>query len=154
MKNWNEDKSLRLSRVCVWLFFAALCAVCAGAPFAVRALAGFATSAGRTVGEVAPWLYPVVYLTAACAALVLWHLHALLRNIAENEVFVVENVGHLRAISWGCLAAGVCFLSGVWYAPSFWVLSAAAAFVGLILRVVKNVFAEAVRLKDENDYTI
>ena len=36
----------------------------------------------------------------------------------------------------------------------FLIVSAAAAFVGLILRVVKNVFAEAVRLKDENDYTI
>ena len=41
----------------------------------------------------------------------------------------------------------------LYYMP-FLIVSAAAAFVGLILRVVKNVFAEAVRLKDENDYTI
>ena len=44
-------------------------------------------------------------------------------------------------------------LSALYYMP-FLIVSAAAAFVGLILRVVKNVFAEAVRLKDENDYTI
>ena len=29
-----------------------------------------------------------------------------------------------------------------------------AAFLGLILRVVKNVFSEAVRIKTENDFTI
>ena len=33
-------------------------------------------------------------------------------------------------------------------------VSAAAAFVGLMLRLVKNVFAQAVAIKAENDYTI
>ena len=36
----------------------------------------------------------------------------------------------------------------------FLLVAAAAAFVGLILRVVKNVFEQAVTLKDENDFTI
>lgn len=65
-----------------------------------------------------------------------------------------ENVSILRLLSWCCIAAGlVCLFSALYYMP-FLIVSAAAAFVGLILRVVKNVFAEAVRLKDENDYTI
>ena len=41
----------------------------------------------------------------------------------------------------------------LYYMP-FLLLSAAAAFVGLMLRVVKNAFAEAVNIKNENDYTI
>ena len=75
-------------------------------------------------------------------------------NISEGEVFIPENVSILRLLSWCCIAAGlVCLFSALYYMP-FLIVSAAAAFVGLILRVVKNVFAEAVRLKDENDYTI
>ena len=30
----------------------------------------------------------------------------------------------------------------------------ACAFMGLILRVVKNVFEQAVRIREENDFTI
>ena len=33
-------------------------------------------------------------------------------------------------------------------------VSAAAAFMCLILRVIKNVFQEALALKEENDFTI
>ena len=33
-------------------------------------------------------------------------------------------------------------------------VSAAADFMGLILRVIKNVFQQAMALKEENDYTI
>ena len=90
----------------------------------------------------------------APAAAALYGLWRLLRNISEGEVFIPENVSILRLLSWCCIAAGlVCLFSALYYMP-FLIVSAAAAFVGLILRVVKNVFAEAVRLKDENDYTI
>ena len=37
---------------------------------------------------------------------------------------------------------------------ALWVLAPAAAFVGLMVRVVKNAFAQAVAIKEENDYTI
>jgi hypothetical protein len=39
-------------------------------------------------------------------------------------------------------------------ATAFLLLSIMAGFLGLILRVVKNVFEAAVELKAENDYTI
>ena len=94
------------------------------------------------------------YTAAVPAAAALYGLWRLLRNISEGEVFIPENVSILRLLSWCCIAAGlVCLFSALYYMP-FLIVSAAAAFVGLILRVVKNVFAEAVRLKDENDYTI
>ena len=41
-----------------------------------------------------------------------------------------------------------------WFDRYLFVFAAAAAFVGLMLRVVKNVFAQAVAIKAENDYTI
>ena len=97
---------------------------------------------------------PRQHLYGGRAAAALYGLWRLLRNISEGEVFIPENVSILRLLSWCCIAAGlVCLFSALYYMP-FLIVSAAAAFVGLILRVVKNVFAEAVRLKDENDYTI
>ena len=76
------------------------------------------------------WLYlAVTYSTAVPAALVLLCLHRLLKNISQED------------------AAG-------WFDWYLFVFAAAAAFVGLMLRVVKNVFAQAVAIKAENDYTI
>ena len=47
----------------------------------------------------------------------------------------------------------ICVVSCAYYIPFFFV-AIAAGFVGLIVRVIKNVFAEAIALKDENDFTI
>ena len=48
---------------------------------------------------------------------------------------------------------GLCLLS-MFYYPPFGVIAFAAVFVGMIVRVVKNVMAEAVALKEEADFTI
>ena len=60
----------------------------------------------------------------------------------------------LRRCSWCCMAvAAIClvFTAALFY---FLLVAAAAAFIGLILRVIKNVFQQALALKEENDYTI
>ena len=60
----------------------------------------------------------------------------------------------LRARPWCCLLAAVPFgVFGIWRSLSI-IVALAAAFFGLILRVLKNVFEKAVELKEENDYTI
>ena len=83
----------------------------------------------------------------------LW-LHKLLSNINDSRVFVAENVTLLRRISWCCfLAAGITLVSSRFYLV-FLLISVAAAFMGLILRVVKNVIQQAVILRTENELTI
>ena len=60
----------------------------------------------------------------------------------------------LRRCSWCCMVvAAIClvFTAALFY---FLLVAAAAAFMGLILRVIKNVFQQAMELKEENDYTI
>ncbi len=81
-------------------------------------------------------------------------LHRLLRNLRRERVFEQENVTLLRAISWLCIAVGVVTLVSGFYYTSFFLVAAAAAFCGLIVRVVKNVFEQAIEIKTENDYTI
>lgn len=149
--NWTKGKSLKLSRVAVVLFFLTLVAVCVLAPSLLHWR--LTTNGGRSI-EKYPYYLVSLYCTAPFAAVVLWQLHRLLGNIGREQVFVSENVRFLRVISWCCIGAGgVLFVSG-FYDFLFFALSACAAFMGLILRVVKNVIAEAVALKDENDYTI
>lgn len=93
------------------------------------------------------------YTAAVPAAAALYGLWRLLRNISEARFLPGERL-HPAPVVGAALRPGlVCLFSALYYIP-FLIVSAAAAFVGLILRVVKNVFAEAVRLKDENDYTI
>lgn len=144
--DWDKDKSLLLSRVCVAVFSVALAALLVSAPWFWRAVLHRDSLCGLYLA--------VTYLSGGPAAAVLWQLHRLLKNIGAGRAFTAENVAALRLISWCCiLAAAVYFCAGFfdWY---LFVFAVAAAFVGLVLRVVKNVFAQAVALKEENDYTI
>lgn len=149
--DWNRDKSVRLSKFCVGLFMVLLAGLCVFAPWIFRRLVALR---GPYLTGALPYFLFSTYTAAVPAAAALVDLRRLLYNISAAAVFIDANVAILRRLSWYCIAAGViCLVSTLYYMP-FLVLAAAAAFVGLILRVVKNVFAEAVRLKDENDYTI
>lgn len=95
-------------------------------------------------------LYAIL-LCGAAAVVALWVLLACVRS---GRVFTQIPVLCLRVLSWSCVMAGVFFvLLGFYYYFSF-LVGAAALFLGLILRVVKNCLAEAVTLKEENDFTI
>lgn len=88
------------------------------------------------------------------AWLLLAQLWRLLRNIQAGRVFEEENVHILRAVSWCCAGAGlVCLGSTFWYLP-FAAVAVAACFMALIVRIVKNVFQQALAMKSELDLTI
>lgn len=147
---WSRGNSIAFSKACIGLFAAAeLC--CA---FWLPAAAdGIMRRLGWEIQEKG-WFLVSAYLLMIPAAIALGYLYRLLKNIGREEVFVESNVRCLRRISWACyLAALICLASMLYYLP-FGLAAAAAGFMGLILRVVKNVFAEAVSLKLENDFTI
>jgi O-antigen/teichoic acid export membrane protein len=91
-------------------------------------------------------------LTIAYLAVAL--LYLLVRTILRGEVFGKKTVRLLAAVSWCCFAEGaLVVLLTVWFQLAA-VVALAACFVGLCLRVVKNVIEEATRIKAENDFTI
>lgn len=96
-----------------------------------------------------------VALIPATAALI--SLLRLLSLVRRESVFTSEAVALLRMISWCCFAEipvfAVCTVFFLFFAVSL-ALAFAALFMGLILRVVKNVIEEAVALKNENDFTV
>ena len=149
--NWSKDKSLLLSRICVCLFALLLLVLDVGCYWIARWF--FVELRGQ------PWQYAfllmvTVYLCSVLGWLLLWKLWGLLSAIRQGEVFSEANVSRLRVVSWCCFgAAAVSLLSCLYYLP-FLIAAVAAAFVGLIVRIVKNVFRQALDMKSELDLTI
>ena len=155
---WNRHRSLVLSKVCVVLLGAADLAVMGGCPWILQWLLGYSQSAGTRFQSASTqftvFFYITIYAGGLLALLVLYHLLRLLNNIGRGDVFVDENVVRLRYISWLCgLAAVLAAVSAFYYVP--WAaLAVAAAFMCVIVRVIKNVMAEAVEMRQEMNYTI
>lgn len=149
--NWNQDKSLKLTRICILVFTVLLAGMCVAAPWLYER---FIKLREPFLEGKLCWLLATNYGVAIPVAAALYQMHRLLANISREKVFVADNTRCLRILSWCCLAAGVIFgVSSLYYLP-FAVLCVAAIFMALVLRVIKNVFAQAEKIKEENDYTI
>lgn len=78
----------------------------------------------------------------------------LMKNIMAENVFTENTVFLIRLLSWCCAVVSfVCFVAGFIYMP-LWFVTLAAAFMMLILRVLKSVMAKATEIKNENELTI
>ena len=151
MMDWNKDKSLWLSKICIKLFTITMIVVAVFAPKIFSALIEVRIA---YLGGTLPYFLISTYTLCVPAVVALYGLWRLLDNIDKGEVFINKNVDILRMLSWRCIfAGGICFASAVYYLP-FIIIAAAAGFVGLLLRIVKNVFARAVEIKQDNDFTI
>ena len=153
---WNKDRSLALSRAAVGVFMALLAAAVLTAPWLTRLFLDLRRPPLPEMGR--SWVLALFltyeYLSVPAAGVLLWQLRGVLRRIGAGQVFVAENPRALRVISWCCLyEAALCLTGAFWYLP-FLLVSVAAGFMALIVRVVKNILEQAVALKDENDHTI
>ena len=150
MMNWTKDKSILLSQVCVAVFALLLAALDIGCYWAVGWFIGLRGMAWQTGAA----LMVTIYLCSVFAWFLLCHLWKLLDNMKKGLVFIEDNVKRLRVVSWCCVGAAViCFASCAYYLP-FLFVSIAAAFMALIVRIVKNVFQQANAMKSELDFTV
>lgn len=86
--------------------------------------------------------------------LVFRELYKLLHNIQQGIVFSVQNIASLRLVSWACFFAAVFLLIAAIRWPILLIVSGVIGFLGLFVRVIKNMLAEAIILKEENAFTI
>ena len=151
---WNKTKSLILSRILVVCFTAMLFMMTFFVPFFADWCEGVSEGMGLIGGSVYIPMIVTLYVCEAFAFWAVFELNILLRNISAGEVFVERNTRCLRCISWACMLAGCAFtVMALWrfllFLPAFF-----AVMFGLIMRVLKNVFEQAVEIKSENDFTI
>ncbi len=96
------------------------------------------------------WAYVILALAIiACVAICLLLLH-----IRRGHVFSSKTVSFIRFISWDCILIAVVLAVAQYFHPLACIVALAAAFLGLCLRVVKNIIEEAITIKDENDLTV
>lgn len=99
-------------------------------------------------------LWIVIYVGIALAFAADGAMFVLLNRVRRELVFTEYSVLCLRMLSWCCMGEAVCFLYvGLYFRFSF-AVAFAAFFIGVALRVVKNVIEEAAAIKNENDFTI
>ena len=94
------------------------------------------------------------YVMVAVAYIAVGVLFFLLRTVVRGEVLTKAATRLLTAVSWCCFAEGLLFILLAVQFQLAVAAAVAACFLGLCLRVVKNVIEEAIRIKSENDFTI
>lgn len=154
---WNSKKSAVFSiAVCFILVFALLVFIFFGPwifEFYMTAYRGFKPG-GEALAMLKTVFASCFYPSAIFAAIILYSLIKLLFNIKAEKTFIGENVTYLKVVSWCCFVIGVITLAGAFFYMPFGFVALAGGFVGMLLRVLKNVMQSAVELRQENDLTI
>ena len=148
MPKISKNASITLSLICCGIGFLGLIALASLLPVYLPAHGGFY---GETLSA---WFVALIYLCLIPVAVADGFLVKLLLLVRKRQVFTDKAVSCLRTISWCCFIEAGLLLVGVTYFFMMPVLAFVVGFLGLVLRVVKNVIEEAVALKAENDFTI
>lgn len=147
---WNPDKSVMLSSITTKIAFVLVILTAVALP---KLVPTYVEIAGKNP-DITKSLLLTVYACTVPELLSLICLDRLLANIRKEEVFTQKNVKLLRLLSWcSFLVSAILLISGFYYIL-FVIIGVCAAFLGLILRVIKNVFEQAIVIKEENDFTI
>ncbi len=145
------------ARILAGILLASLVALACILPLVVESLCGTRDLLGDRANlseEGQGFILAIAYgmLAVATAAIVL--LLLLLSVIARGEVFSSRSLGLLSAVAACCFGEAALFLSLVYWFQLALGAAFAAAFVGLLLWVVRSVIAQANLIKAENDFTI
>lgn len=147
---WNPKKSALLSLAFVYFFIVILVVLEIFAPWITKS---YLEITGKSL-ELQPALLVFVYACFLPLGYALWLLLCFLGEIRRGRCFCESNVTRLRRLSWCCFAlVPIALTLGIRYLPIL-LLVPAAAFIGLVLRVIKNAFQAALELQTENEMTI
>ncbi len=151
---WNSKKSVKLSLVVCFLTIIAIVIVSVFANgFAVKYFDYFDKSDHSQYLKYIGFIYSF-YISAVFGIVAVISLIKMLFRIKNGNPFCKENVKSLKIISWCCFIVALVTLTGSFFYIPLIIVTVAAGFFGLILRVVKNVIQSAVELREENDLTI
>lgn len=143
-------------RICYVLLAAAVIALPFICKYSYSEIKDMVPSLGKYVMGPFYAIVPAGYFALVC-------IDKLTANIKKDIVFDMKNVKLLSELSIMCFyASAVCVISFliIWFTASedislgLVILAAGSLFMGLIVRVVKNIFESAIIIKNENDLTI
>lgn len=173
---WNKEKSVILTQAIVKSCYFLLAASVIALTILCLNYEDYKVSA---IGKY--YLFPF-YCVVPAGYFALFFIDKLLINIKKGIIFDSHNTKFLRIISWCCFYAAVVglisfviisatsasdfnltiyfTLEGI-HRPvnfvrfiSYPILAMGEIFMGLVLRVIKNIFEKAIEIKEENELTI
>lgn len=153
----SSKASVNLSLIISGVFFAVLAVVGVFLPAVVKALLRFSgeiTARVQVTSTDNAIVLVAAYILLALALLANILLFTLLLQVKGENVFSKKSVSLIRGISWCSIGFGVIFALLTYYFTLSSVIAFAALFLGLCVRVVKNVIERATEIKDENDLTV
>jgi len=149
---WTRNRSVALSVWCTVGMIALMALTAVTLPFGLKN--GFRIGNAVLYEGHGTMFLPLYYCFCVPALVALVGTYRILANIRRDVVFDASNVRLLRLISWACFAGGVVCFVGTSQSLAFLAVGLVCAFVGVIVRVIKNLIAAAVEIKAENDLTI
>lgn len=153
----SKKASVTLSLIIAGGFFAGLVVLGVLMPGIVNALLRFPGEITSRVSVTATdniIVLVVAYVILAICMLADIMIFMLLKRVRDGKVFSEKSVCLIRYISWCCFLIGLLFIVPGYYFTLAFVVAFAAMFLGLCVRVVKNVIEEATEIKSENDLTV
>ena len=106
------------------------------------------TQMGRVFVHIAAYVLLAIVTFADVLSIVL------LFRVRKGDVFTQKSVSLIRGVSWCCIALCITFAGlGVYFQLAL-IMAFLSLFLGICLRVVKNVIEEATLIKNENDLTV
>ena len=149
--NWNNSKSILLSEIGLAVFAAALLFLDV---FLNPLLDWYMELRLMTSPTIKTGMMVTVYAGSIFAWVILVEMFLLLLNLKKSEIFTTRNVNILRNVSIAFLLIAMISVAGGFFYLPFFIVAVSSAFLMLIVRIVKNAFAEAERMKNELDLTI
>ncbi len=152
-----RKKSVTVSLIACYVLAAALLILCIFGPqifeLYMTIYRGFKPN-GEAMLSLKKVFISCFYPCAVFAGFILFSLIKLLKNIKAELIFIEKNVKYLKTVFICCFAIAIITFVGAFFYMPFGFISLAAVFVGILLRVLKNIMQCAVELRQENDLTI
>ena len=146
----SKTFSCRITLILCYIMLTFMLALTIGLPYIWQILIAIFKSSSEHYIYSLCLLYPACILGIITCILMIKLMH----KVKSEQVFTDSSVSIIRGISWCCIAVSPLFFA---LGFQFYIMFAAAfltAFLGLMVRVVKNVIEEATFLKQENDLTV
>lgn len=144
------EKSLRVTQTVVIILSIIFVIILFSAPYIFPIYCNFAGKSEAATHT----LIGVFYGCSPSAAVTLIFTYKFLNNLQRGNVFTEKSVKYLRILSYACLSAIPLSLPLCFYFLAAFPIPAAAGFMWLIVRVIKNAFEYGSEIKNENDLTV
>lgn len=142
----------KLTKVIIDIFFYLGIIVCALVPYAIPKII---KSSNLSKGLIIPTVITLL-LSGICAVYIIFQLKKTFKTLVSGNPFVIENTFYLKNMSIAAFIISLIYLVKLFYWFTFATLIIVLVFLiaGLFCLTLRDLFAQAVKFKEDNDLTI